>query len=260
MKILLLFIVAFIVVQNAAMANPPSFDCGKASAPIEILICGDHDLKFIDGFLAEAYKIRMKALGPEAANALKENQQLWLRRREQDCAIPSRGQPLSADKRDSQETCLLELYQKRNRILFSLLTLNQNPSVNEVLENLASAEVNEDISRCSINKDIDLAGYEKIAEDIKNMDNTVFRTIPKYLRVEEDVRKYSVNDVAQVRRAPSMNSYVLSQRGGGLAGLDAHYDVRSSCRVLDNDGNWWIASKDYTGMIEYILLSDVHFF
>jgi uncharacterized protein len=63
----------------------PSFDCAKAPAVIEKLICSDDDLSRADFQMAIAYNNALKS-APQDAGRLKANQIAWLRSKVLVCA------------------------------------------------------------------------------------------------------------------------------------------------------------------------------
>ena len=83
-------------------AHSASFDCAKASSPVEKTICADKQLSDLDELLLLSYK---KALvGSANATALKSEQQTWLKKQRNVCA---------------DKACLTEAYTAR------LATLNK---------------------------------------------------------------------------------------------------------------------------------------
>jgi uncharacterized protein YecT (DUF1311 family) len=58
-------------------ANAVSFDCSKASTPLEKAVCSDSELSKLDSKLTEAYKQRL--LKTKNPKALKADQRCWLR-------------------------------------------------------------------------------------------------------------------------------------------------------------------------------------
>ncbi len=77
---------AFVVTPaNAQFIFKPGFDCTKAASVVERTICGNMYLSQFDGALAEAYA-RATASGGAAAERVAREQQLWLKRRNDDCS------------------------------------------------------------------------------------------------------------------------------------------------------------------------------
>ena len=82
----------------ASVAHAASFDCAKASTPIEKTICGDTLLGQLDDALGENYKSMSHSnIGDGAINDLKTSQRSWMKERNK-----------CADKK-----CLEESYRKR---------------------------------------------------------------------------------------------------------------------------------------------------
>jgi len=89
-----------------AQAQEASFDCDKATAPVEKMICRDWVLARLDKSLADAYRDRRKALASADAEALTRQQREWLRGRLERCAIPARGPALEAEALWKTAPCL----------------------------------------------------------------------------------------------------------------------------------------------------------
>ncbi|MCC7276604.1 MAG: DUF1311 domain-containing protein [Alphaproteobacteria bacterium] len=77
---------------GAAAAQTPSFDCGKARTRVEQAICGDQRLAAADREMADLYRARLAAGDAAATEALRRDQQAWLRQRGQ-CEQHPAGSP-----------------------------------------------------------------------------------------------------------------------------------------------------------------------
>ncbi|HEY4164181.1 MAG TPA: lysozyme inhibitor LprI family protein, partial [Dongiaceae bacterium] len=111
--------------HGTAFAATPSFDCGAAQAPIEILICGDDTLAKADADLADLYRRLQSSLDGNARADFLSRQRVWLKSRFAACGIPTAtGAKLS----DSQKAgaCLLALYRDRINEL-PVLAQNSQP-------------------------------------------------------------------------------------------------------------------------------------
>ncbi|MBP2291712.1 DUF1176 domain-containing protein [Azospirillum rugosum] len=62
----------------AVAAQPPSFDCAKASQPAEKAVCADATLSAMDRLLDRAYRMALDGLPAEQAASLKGDQVRWL--------------------------------------------------------------------------------------------------------------------------------------------------------------------------------------
>jgi len=104
MRFLLLAVVAagFSIPAGAA-----GFDCAKAKAPMEKLICSDSGLSSADGTLAAAYS-KLAAANAEYLPGLKDGQRIWL---------SQRGECLDSKQRSVQITCLSDHYRQRLAVL-----------------------------------------------------------------------------------------------------------------------------------------------
>ncbi len=84
-------------------AWPAGFDCAKATAPLEKLICSDQALSSADGALAAAFNTRASA-NAQFLPGLKDGQRAWLLQRDQ-C--------LESKQRNAQIACLKDHYHDR---------------------------------------------------------------------------------------------------------------------------------------------------
>jgi len=81
-------------------APAPSFDCVKASAPIEHIICSNARLAWYDRHVAEAYRAKLTTFDkPNEAEAFRQTQRDWLAARVGQCKF--------------DEACLISNYQAR---------------------------------------------------------------------------------------------------------------------------------------------------
>jgi uncharacterized protein len=80
------FVAALIVVSGAASAATPhaSFDCAKATRPIDKLICSNAAVATMDAELAVEYKNALAAKGADK-QALRNAQRAWIARRDAEC-------------------------------------------------------------------------------------------------------------------------------------------------------------------------------
>jgi uncharacterized protein len=90
-----------LLLWGAASAQAASFDCAKASSPVEQAICGDSNLSEMDRRLGKAYSSVLKILTKTEAAQIKQNQRAWVQQRDLHCDP------------DFSTECLLPLYQQR---------------------------------------------------------------------------------------------------------------------------------------------------
>jgi len=77
----------FRIVRYKPPAGGPSFDCAKASTPIERAICGDWEVSGLDLQLSEVYEKGRRGLDTvPAREELRTLQRDWLKARDTDCA------------------------------------------------------------------------------------------------------------------------------------------------------------------------------
>jgi len=94
------------------LAQAASFDCAKASAPVDQLICASPALSEQDEKLSAAFKQAKTQTGTDGP-ALLAQQRQWLRDRQAACSVP---QPLPDDK-TALTACLSQQYQDRLQAL-----------------------------------------------------------------------------------------------------------------------------------------------
>ena len=100
-----------VAVGRAPIAHAASFDCSRASAAREKVICGDAELSKADARLAERYSKALSKLSPEGAKLLRDNQRDWLHFLGEICRVDN-----SSDQKSLEDarTCLRHLYSERN--------------------------------------------------------------------------------------------------------------------------------------------------
>ncbi|MDQ5766926.1 lysozyme inhibitor LprI family protein [Thiothrix subterranea] len=102
MKLATLFC-SILVIAHMSMAHAASFDCDKASTPIEKTLCQDDSLSEYDEIMAYAYQ-QLRTLDKSNAAEHKSQQQQWIEKRNYECM-------------DGDADCLLKLYPDRIRDL-----------------------------------------------------------------------------------------------------------------------------------------------
>ncbi len=97
-------IIFLILISMGATAHAASFNCNKASTPLEKTICNNQPLSNADGELGRLYGAIRKNLKEDGKKLFKSEHRRWLKSRAQTC--PS-----------NDNACLLKLYTKRNEHL-----------------------------------------------------------------------------------------------------------------------------------------------
>jgi uncharacterized protein YecT (DUF1311 family) len=92
----------------------PSFDCNKASTPVEQIICADADLMLWDFRLGLSFKRRMERLDRPARTALIKSEKEWVRLRNYKCDI---RQDFKLSDISAVKPCLLAVIQSRTEAL-----------------------------------------------------------------------------------------------------------------------------------------------
>lgn len=105
---------------QAQAQSAPSFDCFKASTPVEHLICNDPVLARYDMGLAEAFSEARKAATPAVSKAVLADQRQWLKDRLSACAIPVRGAAPVVPQSWPMTACLVNQYEQRLAALDAL--------------------------------------------------------------------------------------------------------------------------------------------
>lgn len=117
-------------VEASAQSSTPqaSFDCSKAAAPIETLICSDEALAALDRELAVLFANARNAIDGETERLVQlKEQRGWLKSRLTTCQIPTSGK-LMGDT-SVMRACLIEEIRKRNVILAEALK-KKAPEIN----------------------------------------------------------------------------------------------------------------------------------
>jgi uncharacterized protein len=118
-------IAALSTLFSVGSVEAAGFNCDKAAAPLEKLICGDPVLDYLDDRLAWAFKAR----NGTRDNALLEEQRQWLSSRVSACGVPAAGKDKpSVSLRKSAVRCLAELYGQRLAALGASPPLQLIPS------------------------------------------------------------------------------------------------------------------------------------
>jgi uncharacterized protein len=94
--------------NSAVLAQ--SFDCAKASKPVERLICADPALAALDGALGAEVK-KALAAAPADRQALLADARRWLAERDKRCPLPAVA--LTAADRSRAASCLTAAYRER---------------------------------------------------------------------------------------------------------------------------------------------------
>lgn len=99
--------------SSANAARQASFDCAKARAPVELLICGDDEMAALDREMADLYKSYRSTLSADGRKDLLQQQRAWLKDRLTQCGIPASGK-IGDSKRVEARDCLAELFRQRS--------------------------------------------------------------------------------------------------------------------------------------------------
>lgn len=101
---------ALVLCVSSGRLHAQSFDCKKATTPVEKLICATPDLQTLDSSLDDKVQRALNASLAERAKLLAEERR-WLSERDKKCAV-SAG-TLAPEQRARSEACLAEAYRAR---------------------------------------------------------------------------------------------------------------------------------------------------
>jgi uncharacterized protein YecT (DUF1311 family) len=91
----------------------PSFNCNKATSPIEVLICASPGLAELDQELTDTFHSDIRSTTGDANASLLAAQRSWLLRRDLACQVPSKEAELRIREWDAMADCVSRLYRER---------------------------------------------------------------------------------------------------------------------------------------------------
>lgn len=74
--------------QPVFKGDPPSFDCAKATTRVELLICKDPGLSFLDSEMADSYQRALKNASAERKEIIRRQQTEWFADYSRTCNAP----------------------------------------------------------------------------------------------------------------------------------------------------------------------------
>ena len=120
MKVFIFMLLLLACTPPAARAA--GFDCSKASAPADLVICSDPALLDRNNELQEAWSSARRAIDSAWHEALLADQRNWITGLAKECDLPSRGKP--EDKvLGAAESCLGDRIDRRKEALLTLAKL-----------------------------------------------------------------------------------------------------------------------------------------
>jgi uncharacterized protein YecT (DUF1311 family)/uncharacterized protein YgiM (DUF1202 family) len=100
------------------LTEPPNFDkpafCGHETKPIELVVCSNEDLAYLDGAMGKVYQILLAK--DQDPNALTRSQTQWTNERRRNCNIPSTGR-LAGPITSNMIQCVMSMTAARARDL-----------------------------------------------------------------------------------------------------------------------------------------------
>jgi len=212
-------------------ADAQSFDCNKASTPVEHAICNDKALGELDTTLASQLKVSMSNANPEQRADFLRDQRQWLKYRKQHCAASS---PTAGE---SLPECLAAVY--RDRIAYFKSHKDMDASncqkIADRYRPLAGAHPGE--SPLSVVAAVRASGVTLTEPLIQMVDPK--SELPQWANkqtppftVSEDLIKslFSMSDWT-LEKLPDVNFYSLSSIAGTAHCYDSHYFVISNGRA-----------------------------
>jgi uncharacterized protein len=190
-------------------AAEASFDCSKASAPVEKAICGDGKLGELDKILGNKFNEVKIQLSAEQKAELIKQQRKWLKDRLTNCNT------LDAEYSDQVvSSCLISLYQKR---IEELNAISSNiPKAASIVPN-AEMVVKKLEARIKANEQCiaeNKAGYERCYQQCGGLNGRPFATpelrdnwIACYTKYGCDVMQEKVKDDCTRKTIPRYEEY-----------------------------------------------------
>jgi uncharacterized protein len=106
-----MILAGLLVLGAAPVAQAASFDCAKASTPVEKAICANPELGRRDEVLAKAYATALGGLGDEAKAEVQAGQREWLGYAALACTTDAK--PFTGALTEDQQACLGAVYRAR---------------------------------------------------------------------------------------------------------------------------------------------------
>ncbi|MBT7444279.1 MAG: DUF1311 domain-containing protein [Methylococcales bacterium] len=130
-------LVLFFIIFISKSAFSASFNCNKAAAPVEKLICINTELSSIDGKMGKVYKkARIHSL--KNSNSIRQEQRNWLKHRDNKCPVTE--EDVWEGFNNKKVTCIITEIKIRISELNNLL---QEPKyLNEVINELSKPNEN----------------------------------------------------------------------------------------------------------------------
>jgi uncharacterized protein len=214
-----------------AYAHAQSFDCNKASTPVETAICTDKALGELDTTLAGELKDALSNANPEQRADLLRDERQWLRFRNQHCAAspPTAGESLPE--------CLAAVY--RDRIShFKSLKVTDTANCQKIADRyrpLASTHPGEAPLRVlaaspasGVTFTEPLAGMQDPKSELPQWAS---KQSPAFVVPEALTKWLTSTTIWTLEKLPGANFYSLSSVEGTAHCYDAHYFVIANGRA-----------------------------
>lgn len=99
--------------RTAPDGVPASYDCQKATRPVDQFICGYGALRWQDLALSRSYKAALAASEPGMRQVLQDSQRRWIKARDRQCIGQRSLKELQGEAANASYRCLLESYEKQ---------------------------------------------------------------------------------------------------------------------------------------------------
>ncbi len=132
MKFINSVLLVSVLIMQTATSSPrisASFNCSKATQPIEYSICSNKELAILDKKMAEIYKIKKKKSSVNENKSLKLSQKKWLKKRIGECKVSKSNYADIAVincLKTSYETRIREIQNNNSQYLFYKNSINKS--------------------------------------------------------------------------------------------------------------------------------------
>jgi uncharacterized protein len=208
-----------------------SFDCNKASTPVEHVICNDKALGELDTTLASELKESLSNANPEQRADVVRDERQWLQFRNRHCA------PGSLPTGESLPECLAAVYRDRIASLKAVKIADTSncQKIADRYRPLVSSRPGESpmtVVSASPTAGVTLAGPLTRMEDPKSaLPQWANKHTPAFTVPDELIQSFMPTSIWTLEKLPDANFYSLSAIAGTAHCYDSHYFVVSHGRA-----------------------------
>jgi clan AA aspartic protease (TIGR02281 family) len=246
----------------------PSYDCGKVTSPLALLICGDPKLSRLDLSFGQAYWALFQQLGPAGQPQLKEEDIAFLNQVQGQCGLLPAG-PVTVQASQSRD-CVENAYEKMRVAWIGQLTGPAREEASRAPEE--HVKLQEELQQLGFLPPGPLDGvYGRDTraailawQNARGLPATSFlgEADASALAQEVTTARPSISEVREARDIPLQNDggvYAVPVRINGVITLDFIVDSGASDVVIPADvattliRTGTISDDDYIGNTEYML-------